>query len=215
MRRLSLIAGCVATAAMLLISMRLTFLFGYSLGQTPEKAWVFGGVSVIGDAWKGLGPIFILTLYRAERRWSLTGAAAIWIVCFAYSVSSALGVAIEDRSSRAGSRETIVMNYDETVAEAKRLEERRKGVRAHRSAAELEAAINAALLRPVESFQRIRGTVGEMSNNCRRADPRTTEACAEVAQLREDLAAANEERELDRRLSDLTDQARHFANAVR
>ena len=56
MRWLFLIIGGIATAAMLGISMRLNFLFGYSLGQTPEKAQVFGWVSVISDAWKGLGP---------------------------------------------------------------------------------------------------------------------------------------------------------------
>jgi hypothetical protein len=208
MRWLFLIIGGVATAAMLLISMRLNFLFGSSLGQTPEKALVFGCVSVITDAWKGLGPVFILALYRAKRRWSVAGAAAIWIVCFCYSISSALGVAIEDRSSRTGSRETILRNYDETVAEEKRLEEKRKGLRRHRSAAELEAAINAGLLRPVESSQRIRGAVGELSNNCHRADARTAESCAEIGRLREELAAANEERDLERRLSALTTQAR-------
>jgi hypothetical protein len=113
---------------------------------------VFGCVSVISDAWKGLGPVFILALYRAKRRWSVVGAAAIWVVCFCYSISSALGVAIEDRSSRTGSRETILRNYDETVVEEKRLEEKRKGLPRHRSAAELEAAINTALLRPVNSL---------------------------------------------------------------
>ena len=73
MRWLFLIIGGIATAAMLLISMWLNFLFGSSLGQTPEKALVFGCVSVISDAWKGLGPIFILALYRAKRRWSVAG----------------------------------------------------------------------------------------------------------------------------------------------
>ena len=210
MRWLFLIVGGVATAAMLGISMRLNFLFGSSLGQTPEKAWVFGWVSVISDAWKGLGPIFILALFRARHRWSTAGAALIWIVCFSYSVTSALGVAVEDRSTRTGSRETIVMTYEETITEVGRLEKRRAGLRAHRTAAELEAAINALLLRPVESNQRIRGTVGEISNNCQRVASRTTEACAEVSQLREELAAANEERDLDRRLSELTGQARQL-----
>ena len=134
----------------------------------------------------------------------------IWIVCFSYSVTSALGVAVEDRSTRTGGRETIVMNYEETITEVGRLEKRRAGLRAHRTAAELEAAIKALLLRPVESNQRIRGTVGEISNNCQRVASRTTEACAEVSQLREELAAANEERDLDRRLSELTDQARQL-----
>ena len=210
MRWLFLIVGGVATAAMLGISMRLNFLFGSSLGQTPEKAWVFGWVSVISDAWKGLGPISILALFRARHRWSTAGAALIWIVCFSYSVTSALGVAVEDRSTRTGSRETIVMNYEETITEMGRLEKRRTGLRAHRTAAELEAAINALLLRPVESNQRIRGTVGEISNNCQRVASRTTEACAEVSQLREELAAANEERDLDRQLSELMGQARQL-----
>ena len=106
MRQLFLIVGGVATAAMLLISMRLNFLFGYSLGQTPEKAWVFGFVSVVSDAWKGLGPIFILALIRTQRWPSVASAASIWIVCFIYSVTSALGVAVEDRSTRTGSRES-------------------------------------------------------------------------------------------------------------
>jgi hypothetical protein len=126
MRWLFLTIGGLATAAMLLISMRLNFLFGSSLGQTPERARVFGCVSVISDAWK------------------------------------------------------------------------------------LEAAITALLLRPVESNQRIRGTVAEVSANCQRADARTTEACGEISQLRKDLAAANEEHDLDRRLSELTSQARQL-----
>ena len=210
MRWLFLIVGGAATVAMLGISMRLNFLFGYSLGQTSEKAWVFGWVSVISDAWKALGPIFILALFRARRRWSTSGASAIWIACFLYSVSSALGVAIEDRSSRTGNRETIVTNYEETKAELERLEKRRAALGAHRSAAEVEAAINAVLLRPVESYQRIRGTVGEISNNCQRADSRTMEACAEVAQLRKDLAAATEERDLDQRIAELTAQAQQL-----
>jgi len=62
----------------------------------------------------------------------------------------------------------------------------------------------------VESTQRIRGAVGELSNNCYRGDSRTAEICAEVGHLREELAAANEERDLERRLSELTSQARQL-----
>jgi hypothetical protein len=40
------------------------------------------------------------------------------------------------------------------------------------------------------------------------ADSRTTESCAEIGHLREELAAAHEERDLDRRLLELTTQAR-------
>ena len=134
MRWVFLLIGVIATVSMLLISMRLNFLFGYSLGQTPERALVFGWVSVISDAWKGLGPIFSLALYHARRRWLTAGAVLIWVVCLSYSVTSALGVAIEDRSTRTGGRETIAMNYGETIGEVERLEKKRAGLHARRSA---------------------------------------------------------------------------------
>ena len=210
MRWFSLCAGGLTTAAMLYISMRINFFFGYSLGQTPERAEVFGSVSVISDCWKALGPIFIVALFREKRQWTTAAASAIWAACFLYSVTSAVGAAIEDRSSRTGNREAIVMNYDEFTADAKRLEERRNGLRAHRPAPIVEAAINALLLRPVESVRRTPNTVGEASVNCQRPDQRATDVCAEVAQLREELAAAKEESDLDREIANLKAKVREL-----
>jgi len=193
MRWFFVCAGGLATAAMLYISMRVNFSFGYSLGQTPERAEVFGSVSVISDLWKALSPIFIVALFRAKRKWATIAASAIWAACFLYSVTSAVGAAIEDRSSRTGNRDTIVMNYDEFTADVKRLEEKRNSLRAHRPAPIVEAAIDALLMRPVESYRRTPSTVGEASANCQRPDQRTAEACAEVAHLREELGGVHEQ----------------------
>ena len=88
-----------------------------------------------------------MVFFREKWQWATTAASVIWGACLLYSVTSAVGAAIEDRSSRTGNRETIVMNYDEFTADVKRLEEKRNGLRAHRSAPIVEAAIN-ALLRP-------------------------------------------------------------------
>lgn len=208
MRWFFLCVGGIATAAMLCISMRVNFLFGYSLGQTPERAEVFGWVSVISDLWKALGPAYIVVLFREKRQWATAAAAAIWGACLLYSVTSAVGAAIEDRSSRTGSRDTIAMNYDEFTADVKRLEEKRNGLRPHRSASIVEAAINALLMQPVESYRHTQSTVGEVSGNCQHADQRTTTQCADVAQLREELAAAKEENDLDREIEKLKGQAR-------
>ena len=209
MRWFVLCAGGLATAAMLGISMRVNFLFGYSLGQTPERAEVFGWVSVTSDLWKALGPICFIALFRARRQWAGAAASAIWAACLLYSVTSAVGAAIEDRSSRTGHRETLVLNYDEFTAEAKRLEDKRDGLH-QRPAPIVEAAINALLMRPVEGNRRTPSTVGEISANCRHADQRTTDACAEVARLREELAAAQEENELDREIARLKEKAREL-----
>ncbi len=207
MRWFVLGVGGATTAAMLYISMRVNFLFGYSLGQTPERAEVFGWVSVISDFWKALGPIFIVALFRAKK-WAAVVASLIWGACLLYSITSAVGAAIEDRSSRAGNRETIVMDYDEFTAEAKLLEKKRNDLRKHRPAPIVEAAIAAHLMRPVENSRRTPSTVGEVSANCQHTDQRATDACAEVAQLREELAAAKEENDLNREIANLKAKTR-------
>ena len=84
MRLVFIIGGAVATTGMLIISMWLNYLFGSGLGQTPMRAVVFGCVSIIVAAWKGLGPIYILSLVRARRIPSAGAAIAVWFVCFLY-----------------------------------------------------------------------------------------------------------------------------------
>jgi hypothetical protein len=208
MRRLFLAAGALTAVAMLAISMRLNFLFGYSLGQTVEKAWVFGCVSIVSDAWKGLGPVFILVIFREKRVVPAIGAGVIWVACFVYSITSALGIAIEDRTARTGTREAAQLNYREAQIEIERLEQKRSSLQAHRSDSEVEAAVHQVLARTVVINQRIRGTVASLSDDCKKADARTADACADIARLRQELAAAQEEKKLDERLHLLHEGAR-------
>ncbi len=63
-------------------------------------------------------------------------------------------------------------------------------------------------MRPAKSYRHIPSTVGEASANCQHADQKITDACAEVAQLREELAAAKEENDLDREIGKLKGQMR-------
>jgi len=207
MRWFFLICGGVATAAMIAISMRLNFLFGAALGQTAEKSLVFGCVSVVGDAWKGLGPIFILALVRDRRISSAAAASIVWLACFMFSVSSALGIAIQDRTTVTGGRETVQASYDGTRTEIEEIEGKRKVLSLHRSTGEVEAAIAALLSQPVGSAQRVRGTVGSISANCTKADVRSVEVCAEVGTLRQELAVAVEGARLDERLTELRRRA--------
>jgi hypothetical protein len=207
MRWLVLICGGIATAAMIAISMRLNFLFGAALGQTPEKALVFGCISVVGDAWKGLGPIFIVTLMR-DRRVSALAASMVWFACFIFSLSSGLGIAIQDRTSVTGGRESLRANYADAHREIEELEGKRRGLPHHRPAGEIEAAIAALLAEPVGTPQRLRGNVASISANCTKVDARTVKACADVAVLRQELAIAVEEGRLDEPLAELRQRAR-------
>ena len=48
-RWLVIIGLGIATGAMIAVSLRANFLFGYGFGQTPEKAYVFGYANVAAD----------------------------------------------------------------------------------------------------------------------------------------------------------------------
>ena len=61
--RVSVIAALgVATGAMFFVSMRGNYLFGYGIGQTPEKRELFGWANVAADIWKAFGLIVLTVL---------------------------------------------------------------------------------------------------------------------------------------------------------
>lgn len=98
MRRLFLVVGGLAVAASLLISMSFNYLFGSSLGQTSERRYLFGGISVVADLWKGLGPIYIFAVWRQRHRVAAMAGSLVWFACFIYAATSALGLAVGDRT---------------------------------------------------------------------------------------------------------------------
>ena len=129
------------------------------------------------------------------------------VVCvFLFSVSSALGIAIQDRTSVTGGRETVQASYDDTRAEIEEIERKRKVCgsidRREKSKPRLQRSSE-----PVSNAVRVRGTVGSLSGNCSKADTRTVESCAEVAALRQELAVAVEGARLDQRVADLRRRA--------
>ena len=201
MRLVFIIGGAVATTGMLIISMWLNYLFGSGLGQTPMRAVVFGCVSIIVDAWKGLGPIYILSLVRARRIPSAGAAIAVWFVCFLYSISSAIGIVVQDRATRTTGREMARATYGELQGRLEDLQGRRKIQRVTRSSGEIDAAIQGVLIRPVSD--RGARSIGLLSNNCARTDGRTASACGEVAVLRQELAASREAARIDAEIGEL------------
>ena len=68
-RWLVLAALSLATAVMFAVSLRGNYLFGYSIGQSEEKRWLFGWANVAADVWKAFGLICRL------------GALVAWLGC--------------------------------------------------------------------------------------------------------------------------------------
>jgi hypothetical protein len=206
MRMCVIAALGLATAAMFLVSMRGNYLFGYEIGQTPEKRQLFAWANVAADIWKAFGLIALTVLWRnRHKRMALIGGVA-WFVCLLSGVNSAIGVYVQDRMVVTGLREAKHATYKDAEKELAELEQKLKGLASHGSTGQIEAAIAAVLTAPVIIDERVRGTIGQRSADCMKIDARTAEACSRVATLREELAAAKERKQLEPRIAALRGQ---------
>lgn len=205
-RWLVIIILTAATIGMFLISMRANYLYGRGIGQTPETKEAIAWANVGADLWKGFGLIIVAALWRSKRRRAALATSLTWLVCLFFSVTSAIGIYVQERTALTGGREAKYASYadvkkqlDDTEAKLKNLAQQRAGV-------QVEAAIAAVLARPVMVGERVRGTVATLSANCTKHDARTAEVCGEVAELREELTAAHEAAKLDARATTLRQQ---------
>ena len=181
-----------ATGMMFLISLRANYLYGYGIGQTDEKRALFAWANVAADVWKAFGLVAISVLWR-NRHWHIALAGAIaWFICLLSGVNSAIGVYVQDRAAVTGLRETQHATYRDAERDLAHVEEKLSKLGHHRSTGELHALIAAALARPIIAGDRVRGTVGKLSSDCKTADLRTAGVRAEVARLRSERAIAEE-----------------------
>jgi hypothetical protein len=194
-----LAALTLATVVMFAVSVRGNYLFGYGLGQTPEKRELFAWANVAADVWKAFGLVAVTALWRGKHRRAASTATIAWFICLLFGINSALGVYVQDRATLTGSREATHTTYREAEAELVVVEGQLRALATHRSIGEVEAAINALLARAVVSNERVRGTVGSISLNCNKVDARTQQVCAEIGNLRQELAVANEAHRLQTR----------------
>lgn len=194
-----LAALSLATVVIFAVSMRGNFLYGYSIGQSEEKRWLFGCANVAADVWKAFGLIAVTLLWRARQRRTALLASLAWLVCLLFGLNSALGIYVQDRVTLIGARAATHATYQEVESELADVEGQRRRRGEVRSVLEIEAAINGVLARPIVTGRRVRGTVATVSRTCTRIDARTKDACQELARLREQRAAAHERDKLQAR----------------
>jgi len=187
----------VATAGMVVVSLRANYLFGYGFGQSEDKARVFGWANVAADLWKVSGLIVFMALWRARHWRTALSLAPLWLLCLAWGMAGAVGVYAQDRTTLIGGREALVATFKERDDELQQIENKLARSGAQRAVAEVDAAIAAMFARPLLRGERAYSTVGKVSDNCRNGDRRTAEACAEVAALRQERAAAEGAAELE------------------
>ena len=206
MRWFVIIVLSLATTGMFVVSMRANYLYGYGIGQTPETQLAIAWANVGADLWKGFGVIVVVALWRNARQRAAVAISLTWLVCLAFSVSSAIGIYVQERTALTNGREAKHASYADAQKELGEVETKIKGLGAPRAPAAVEAAIAGVLARAVAVGDRVRGTVGALSSNCEKNDTRTASDCVEVARLREELAQAVEGAHLEARATHLRQQ---------
>ena len=185
-----LAALVLATGVMFAVSLRGNYLYGYSLGQSHEKAQLFGWANLAADVWKAFGLIAISMLWRARHYRAAAFACLAWLMCLLFGLNSALGLYVHDRATLTGTREAQHATYQDTENSLAAVAEKLRTRKADRSVGEVEEEIAAILARAIMSGERVRGTVASISRDCTKIDTVTRQACDEVAALRQELAAA-------------------------
>lgn len=161
---------------------------GYRFGQTHWDGIALASLAVAADLWKAIGPIFIASLFFAGRKTITALATITWVTCFLFAVSSAIGFAGTNRAVVSGGKENLRLALAARENELAHLLKVIESASDHRSSREIEAAIDSVMTRAVAN----RGTVGRISNGCRRDDAATRSACEEVAQQRQALVRSQE-----------------------
>jgi hypothetical protein len=193
----------LATAAMYAVSMRANFLYGYGIGQSPDTKLAIAWANVAADLWNGFDLVVAVGLWRAMSRRAAVLISLTWFVCLVFSVSSAIGIYVQERSALTGSREAQHASLADAAHELRDIEQKLKREGERKTVAEVEASIAAVLARPIVLAERVRGTVGTISNNCTKHDARTANTCADVARLHTDLARVVEATRLEERAAEL------------
>ena len=203
MWRLWFAIGWIGWAVTIFASGAMNYLSGYGFGRTTEESFVFALLGVAADAGKSLGPIFIVSLYRGGQRVTTMLALVVWVLCFAVAVTAAIGLVAKNRSAMTGKQDALTASYELRTSELKDLLAQRGSIEGKRSASEINAAIMVALARPVSIGKRVRGTVASLSDRCEHTDTLTASACADVAALRQELAAAGNAEAMTARIQSL------------
>ena len=198
--------GVLSVLACIGGSMTMNYLYGASLGRTELESSVWGGLSIAFDALKAGAPLYLVWAWR-KHEWARVVAGLIIVPgVTVYGLFSAIGFASESKAAVVGGRETVRAGYVDAERELQERTAKRATLKSNRVASEIEAAIAVVLVRPVRVGERTRGTVGTLSKNCARDYARTREACAEVAVLRQELAASVEAGRIETRIAELRRQ---------
>lgn len=172
--------------------MNVLFLSGF--GQSLIEAVVLGTASGAADILKCLLPLVIAHSWRENRVMATLCGIAIWALFAAFSFTSAIGFAADNRVSVMAERAAIIEKHNDTKAKRSSLQKRLAALPPHRPVTVVEAAIQAHQQTP-------RWTATRACTNA--TIPKSQDYCAAYFKLEAERAAAREAMRLRERLEKL------------
>lgn len=184
--------GVCSASVLLAVSAAMNWQYGFFLGNTEFNGHILGAASAASDGLKALLPFFLFVAIKDKKFSHALAAATLWVVCIAFSMTSALGFAAHNRSDTTGARTVQMQTYTDKRQEIERLQQRLQWVPEHRPAGAVASDIQG-----MEQNRRWRSTSG--CTDATAAASRTF--CAQYHELGAELAAGREAGEIEARIA--------------
>lgn len=203
MRHILGLLGLVAASALVVVSAAMNWRFGFSLGNTEFDGHVYGMASVAADCLKAIVPFLIIYALKTKKWAQAFAGIALGIICTGYSLTSSLGFAALNRADNNGARLIKVTNYNDTRVELKRLQDKLSWMPKHRPVSAVQAELQRANALQVKMKGRKRQTVEAATKGCSSTNWVSRKYCANIFDLKKELAISQEAAKIDARLVEL------------
>lgn len=197
MRHVLGVLGVLAAGVLLAVSAAMNWSFGYGLGRSELDGQLFGAASAAADCLKALTPFFFFAAIR-NRVWSQAAAAAVvWVVVTGYSLTSALGLAAQNRFEQSGERTQSAQVYEGLRSDLKRAEDKANWIPQHRPVETVQSAIEGLKTQ----------STWKWSEACTKATSRSEQKfCQQYHTLNAELAAASSARSAQDAIATIKDK---------
>lgn len=121
MERVVASVGAIASVSFLIVSAVMNFRFGHTLGAETIDRVLYGLASLASDGLKIILPFAIGWAFAERRRLAAFLGVALFVVCIAYSVVSAMGFAAVNRAKTGAAIAVAAERYEDLQRERDRL----------------------------------------------------------------------------------------------
>ncbi len=198
--------GFLFAGALLAISATMNWHFGTTLGKTEVEQQLFGVASLAVDGLKAVLPLFVIFLWKASHRFMCAVALLLWLLCFSWSMASAIGFSASSREMAQAERSGAVERREANATRQAEIRSQLATLPSHRArnvvASELETVDV-----PVPVMRRTHGCT-----DFTREDSR--QACEPALKLRRELAVAEQSEKLEGELKDVAGALYETAGSV-